>query len=54
MTTSCLPLGPAPDTSLEGPVGGWDAAVDGWFFDERTPLLDQITEWGSRLGDTPR
>jgi undecaprenyl-diphosphatase len=37
---------------LEGPVGRWDASVDRWFFEVRTPRLDALTEWGSRLGDT--
>ena len=37
---------------LEGPVGRWDASVNRWFFDHRTPTFDDLTEWGSRLGDT--
>lgn len=37
---------------LEGPVGRWDASINRWFFDHRTPTFDDLTEWGSRLGDT--
>ena len=37
---------------LDGPVGRWDASLNRWFFDHRTPTLDDLTEWGSRLGDT--
>lgn len=37
---------------LEGAIGRWDASVDRWFFEVRTPRFDALTEWGSRLGDT--
>ena len=37
---------------LEGAVGRWDASVDRWFFELRTPTFDTVTEWGSLLGDT--
>ncbi len=37
---------------LEGALEGWDASVDRWFFEARTPTLDALTAWGSMLGDT--
>lgn len=37
---------------LDGAVGRWDRALDRWFFGQRTPTLDELTDWGSRLGDT--
>lgn len=37
---------------LDGAVGRWDASITHWFFDRRTPVLDTVTGWGSRLGDT--
>jgi membrane-associated phospholipid phosphatase len=36
---------------LDGPVGTWDQSLDRWFFVHRTPTLDAITEWGTRVGD---
>ncbi|MGZ8565653.1 MAG: phosphatase PAP2 family protein [Actinomycetota bacterium] len=33
-------------------IGRWDASADQWFFAQRTPRLDQLSEWGSRFGDT--
>ena len=39
-------------TAIDGPVGRWDASVSRWFFEHRTPRLDELTEWGSWLGDT--
>jgi membrane-associated phospholipid phosphatase len=36
---------------LDGPVGRWDQSLDRWFFAHRTPTLDAITEWGTRVGD---
>ena len=39
-------------TLLDGPVTDWDASLNRWFFEHRTPALDDVTEWGSRLGDT--
>ena len=37
---------------LDGPVGRWDDSLDRWFFVQREATFDEITEWGSRLGDT--
>ena len=37
---------------LDGAVGSWDRGLDRWFFDQRTPTFDELTVWGSRLGDT--
>jgi undecaprenyl-diphosphatase len=37
---------------LDGPVGRWDASVNRWFVQQRTPTLDDLTVWGSWLGDT--
>jgi membrane-associated phospholipid phosphatase len=37
---------------LDGPVGRWDDSVNRWFVQQRTPTLDDLTVWGSRLGDT--
>ena len=37
---------------LDGPVGKWDDSVDRWFVHQRTPTLDDMTVWGSWLGDT--
>lgn len=54
MTTILLGLGLLlTRTSLDGPVGARDAGISRWFFQERTPMLDEFTEWGSRFGDTP-
>jgi len=36
---------------LDGPVGRWDQSLDRWFFLQRTPTLNAITEWGTRVGD---
>jgi undecaprenyl-diphosphatase len=36
---------------LDGPVGRWDQTLDRWFFTHRTPTLDAITQWGTRVGD---
>lgn len=36
---------------LDGPVGRWDQTLDRWFYVHRTPTLDAITEWGTRVGD---
>ena len=36
---------------LDGPVGRWDRSLDHWFFVQRTPTLNAITEWGTRVGD---
>jgi undecaprenyl-diphosphatase len=36
---------------LDGPIGRWDQTLDRWFFVHRTPTLDAITEWGTRVGD---
>jgi membrane-associated phospholipid phosphatase len=36
---------------LDGPVGRWDRSLDSWFFVHRTPTLDAITQWGTRVGD---
>jgi undecaprenyl-diphosphatase len=37
---------------LDGVVGRWDDSVNRWFVQQRTPTLDDLTVWGSRLGDT--
>ena len=37
---------------LDGPIGRWDDSVNRWFVQQRTPTLDDLTVWGSRLGDT--
>jgi membrane-associated phospholipid phosphatase len=37
---------------LDGPVGRWDDSINRWFVHQRTPTLDALTVWGSRLGDT--
>ena len=37
---------------LDGPVGRWDDSVNRWFVQQRTPTLDDLTVWGSWLGDT--
>ena len=37
---------------LDGAVGRWDDSVNRWFVQQRTPTLDDVTVWGSRLGDT--
>ena len=37
---------------LDGAVGRWDDSVNRWFVQQRTPTLDDLTVWGSRLGDT--
>ena len=37
---------------LDGAVGRWDESVNRWFVQQRTPTLDDLTVWGSRLGDT--
>jgi membrane-associated phospholipid phosphatase len=37
---------------LDGPVGRWDQALERWFFVNREPTFDALTEWCSRLGDT--
>jgi membrane-associated phospholipid phosphatase len=37
---------------LDGSIGRWDRSLDRWFFEHRTPTLDALTLWGSRLGDT--
>lgn len=37
---------------LDGSIGRWDRSLDRWFFEHRTPTLDALTVWGSRLGDT--
>jgi membrane-associated phospholipid phosphatase len=53
MTTILVALGLVlTKVLLDGPVGRWDRALDRWFFVNREPTLDAITEWGSRLGDT--
>lgn len=39
-------------TEIGDPIGRNDAIVNRWFFEARTPTLDGLTEWGSRLGDT--
>ena len=39
-------------TTIDGPVGRWDASLSRWFAEHRTPRFDQLTEWGSWLGDT--
>jgi undecaprenyl-diphosphatase len=39
-------------TAIDGPVARWDASISRWFFEHRTPRFDELTEWGSRLGDT--
>jgi undecaprenyl-diphosphatase len=37
---------------LDGAVGRWDDSVNRWFVQQRTPTLNDLTVWGSRLGDT--
>jgi membrane-associated phospholipid phosphatase len=37
---------------IEGPMGRWDASINRWLFDHRTATFDELTEWGSRIGDT--
>jgi len=37
---------------LDGPVGRWDDSVNRWFVDQRTQTLNDLTMWGSFLGDT--
>lgn len=39
-------------TALGDPIGRNDAIVNRWLFEARTPTLDGISEWGSRMGDT--
>jgi membrane-associated phospholipid phosphatase len=36
---------------LDGSVGRWDRGLDRWFFVHRTPAMNAITEWGTRIGD---
>ncbi len=53
MTTILVGLGLLlTRTSIDGPVGRWDASLSRWFFEHRTPRFDELTEWGSKLGDT--
>jgi membrane-associated phospholipid phosphatase len=37
---------------VDGPVGRWDDSVNRWFVDQRTQTLNDLTVWGSFLGDT--
>src|SRR5512132_621982 len=37
---------------LDGPIGRWDDSINVWFVRHRTPTFDELTIWGSRLGDT--
>jgi membrane-associated phospholipid phosphatase len=37
---------------LDGPTGRWDDSINVWFVRHRTPTFDELTIWGSRLGDT--
>ena len=37
---------------VQGPVGRWDHAVSAWFVEQRTSTLNELTAFGSRLGDT--
>jgi undecaprenyl-diphosphatase len=39
-------------SALGRSIARWDATAAQWFFAQRTPRLDQLTEWGSRFGDT--
>lgn len=40
------------NTLLGGAVDRWDDSVERWFVQQRTPTLNDLTVWGSRLGDT--
>ena len=37
---------------LDGAVGRWDDSINLWFAHHRTPTFNELTAWGSRLGDT--
>jgi membrane-associated phospholipid phosphatase len=37
---------------LDGALGRWDDSINLWFAHHRTPAFDELTAWGSRLGDT--
>jgi undecaprenyl-diphosphatase len=39
-------------TALNDSVGRWDLGIERWVLAQRTPLLDDVSAWGSRLGDT--